>query len=103
MSMFIVPITQMNPLEPMMLERAQAQAGAGTELPFADVLRGAIEETQAAKEVSSKDSYDLAMGNTDNLPQIMINSARYNTALEMTGQLVSRVVSTYNQIMQMQV
>jgi flagellar hook-basal body complex protein FliE len=52
---------------------------------------------------SSQDSYDLAMGNTDNLEQIMINSAKLNTTMQLATTITSKVVSTYKEILSMQI
>ncbi len=72
-------------------------------LPFADVLQNAVQTLQEQQQKSDEDAYNLAIGNTDNLAGLMIQSAKLETALTMTVQLTSRAVNAYKEIMQMQV
>lgn len=104
--MIITPLTRMTPVETLeRIGESQQQAGMGSssQVPFADMLKDAMSQYQEAKEISDQDSYDLAMGNTDNIASVMIHSLQTSTAMEMTVQLASRAVSTYKEIMQMQV
>ena len=58
----------------------------------------------ALYEVKNRDdAYDLAMGRTDDLAAISINSAKAAVALEMTVQVASRAVTAYKEILQMQI
>lgn len=101
--MYIVPITRMQPMEPMFETSAAAQAAQGAATPFSDVLSNAIGEMKQAQAAADQDAYDLSMGRVDNLAQVMINSARLSTAVEMTTQLTTRAVTAYREVMQMQV
>lgn len=110
MANFIQPISSIQPLQPLESlkfqgsnEASEASGSMLNRLPFANYLRDAVSNLQETERVSDRDAYNLAMGNTDDLSQVMINSAKYATALEYTVQLSSRVVSAYKEIMQMQV
>jgi len=72
-------------------------------IPFADTLQTAIEELRQIQEVTQQDAFDLAMGTTSDLHSIMINSAMQTTLVETAVQLTSRAVSSYKEIMQMQI
>ena len=71
--------------------------------PFADVMKSAVENLTQAQQVAAQDSYDLAMGDTSNLHSIIIHAAQETTAVETVVQLTSRAVSSYKEIMQMQI
>lgn len=102
--MFIVPITGMAPMASILGDKQGAgQSGSGVQLPFADVFKDAVRNVEETKKVSDKDAYELAMGKTDNLPAVMINSVRASTAVELCVQLTGRAVSAYKEIMQTQV
>lgn len=100
--MFIVPITPMNPVgsleQAASTEKPQSQGGS-----FANVLSDAVRTLQETQAQSQQDGYDLAMGSTDNLAALMINSAKAETAMTMAVQLTTRAVNSYKEIMQMQV
>ncbi len=101
--MFIVPISPMKPLESILSTEA---SGKLNEQPkssaFSDVLKGAIENLRETQSQSSEDAYNLAVGDMDNLAQLMINSAKAEAALTMAVQVTSRAVNTYKEIVQMQ-
>lgn len=105
--MFIVPITKMQPIGA--IDGMGSMAGAGeasqstSTVPFANFLKEAIDTTNELQAVSKQDAYDLAMGRIDNLPQMMINSSKATTAMELTVQITSKVINAYNQIMQTQI
>jgi flagellar hook-basal body complex protein FliE len=103
--MFIVPISQMPPVSS--LQEASkinpASAPAYAEIPFSDVFKDAVGNLQESQKTSAEDALDLALGNSDDLHTVMINSEIAATALELTVQLKSRAVNAYNEIMRMQV
>ncbi len=102
MAFFIQSISPLQTLD----MNAQAQAAGstgGASLPFSGVLKDAVSNLQQAEQVANQDAYDLALGNTDDLSGLMINSTKYTTALEFTVQLSTRIVNAYKEVMQMQV
>ncbi len=100
--MFIEPIS---PIVKMNFDAAKqvTEKNNHAALPFSGILKEAIQNLEQTQEVANQDSYDLAMGNVDDLSQLMINSTKQATALEFTVQLSTRVVNAYKEIMQMQV
>lgn len=94
-------MTTISPIAENMALSGAPQTGNG--IPFADVLGDAINNARETQAVSNNDAYELAMGTSDNLAAVMINSAKAATAVEMAVQLTNRAVSAYKEIMQMQV
>ncbi len=103
--MFIVPISQMPSISEIQQSKAATQAtNKNTKnIPFADMLANAMREANEAQAIASQDSYELAMGKTDDLHNVMINAAKARTALEFTVELTSRAVNAYNEILRMQI
>ncbi len=97
--MFIVPLSSLQQITPLENTSAIPQGKSSFSNVFEEALKNA-KETQA---ISDQDSVKLALGQTDNLSEIMINSAKAATAMQMTVELTSRAVSSYKEIMQMQV
>lgn len=101
--MFIVPLSSnITPLQSISktgnaaaAQTAQADAGSS----FKSILDDAIE----AQNIAKQDGYDLAMNNTEDIATVMINSLRATTALQTVTQLTSRAISSYKEIMQMQI
>ncbi|WP_312643770.1 flagellar hook-basal body complex protein FliE [Hydrogenoanaerobacterium sp.] len=102
--MFIVPISQMPAIAP--IEKSAVQAArpeANTGMPFKQIFEEAVDNLRETQAQSNEDAYRLAMGQADDLHNIMINSEKAATALELTVQLTSRAVAAYNEIMRMQI
>ncbi|MEM1485251.1 flagellar hook-basal body complex protein FliE [Oscillospiraceae bacterium PP1C4] len=100
--MVIVPISSMNPMTSITQSGLDVSKSSGG-VPFSDILENALKDVRETQEVAKQDSYELAMGTSDNLAGVMINSAKAATAIEMAVQLTTRAVSAYKEIMQMQV
>ncbi len=103
MSTFIDP----NFIVPMEIESKISQqnvinAQSPSDIPFQNLLTDLINETTNAMEVSEIDSYNLAMGEVDNLAQVQINSLKASTMLQTTVQVTTRAVNAYKEIMSMQ-
>lgn len=107
--MFIVPLTEMssiNPLESISKikpSEINMNNDNDKEESFSDTLKNAINGVKELEMKSQQDSYDLAMGKTDDLEGIMIQSAKATTAIEVTTQIVTRAVNSYKEIIQMQI
>ncbi len=102
MSSFFTPI---QPIKPMVFSDEKIENSGKTEsaVPFANMLRDAINEYETLSEATEQDANALAMGEADNLAQIQINSMKAQAALQTTVQLTSRAVNAYKEIMQIQV
>ncbi len=105
-SMFIVP---MNRLERM----GGMRTGEGEAAPqqqnlsggsFAQMFHESLKTLEQAQQVADEDALDLALGaNGADLHTIMINAAVLESAVKTTVQLTSRAVTSYKEIMSMQV
>lgn len=100
--MNVTAISEIVPLESIFktdngteLEKNQTQS-------FADTLKSAIDGVKQMENESKQASYDLALGKTDDLESVMIQSAKASTAIEVTTQIVTRAVNAYKEITQMQ-
>lgn len=98
----MISITPLVPFSTIGASQAQPQSSF-SKMPFANVLSDAIGNLQATQAQSNVDSYNLALGNTDDLTGIMINNTKNIVAVEFTTQLASRIVSAYKEIMNLNV
>lgn len=99
--MFIIPMSNLPQLST--LESKNQSAVTPTAGDFADVFKDAVNSTKNLQSIADQDSVNLALGNVDNLAQVMINSAKASTAVSLTVDIASRAVTAYKEIMQMQV
>jgi len=95
---------QVSSIQPMTFSKISGvEKGSGSSTPFVNVLKEAADEYTSLQKIADADSEALALGDADNLAQIQINSLKAEAALQTTVQLTSRVVSTYKEIMQMNI
>ena len=81
----------------------QTETATGASSPFLNVLKNAVDEYTTLQQKTDENNNALALGETDNLAQIQIDSMKAETALQTTVQLTSRVISAYKEIMQMNI
>lgn len=102
MSSFITAIPQIKPV--VNFEEKNSNSGkVESSIPFANMLSDAIKDYETSQQVADQDSNALAMGESDNIAQVQIDSLKAETSLQITAQLTSKMVSAYKEIMQMQV
>lgn len=102
MSSFITAIQQIKP-NVFSDEKSESSGSVKDGIPFANMLSDAIKDYETSQKTADDETNELAMGNSDNLAQVQIDSMKAQTALQTTVQLTSRMVTAYKDIMQMQV
>jgi flagellar hook-basal body complex protein FliE len=72
-------------------------------LPFENVFKQALKEVEETQAVKTQDSYDLAVGDVDDLGQVMINSEKAEIAVQMLVQMRNKILDAYSEIMRMNI
>lgn len=99
--MFIVPISELPSVLPTSeSNKVSASTTAGSR--FENVLKSAMENLNDVQNTSDKDSIDLALGRSDDLHSIQINTMKATAAIELTASVTSKVLSAYKEIIGMQ-
>ena len=102
--MAIEATTFIKPIEKLgTVGKTEKTNGSNPTTSFEQTLKDKIQEVRDLEEESKQLSYDLAMGKTDDLTSVMIQSAKAQTALELTVQVTTRAVNAYKEIMQMNI
>ena len=99
--MNIIPISSMSVLTPS--ARGTGMSEAANNLPFKGILQQAIRDAEETQIVKEQDSHALALGETDDIAGIMINSEKAEIAIQMLVQLRNKVMDAYTEIMRMNV
>lgn len=74
--------------------------GAGS---FQNVLRDAINETNALQKSADVKVQELATGKTTNIPEVMMQVEKADIALRLMTQVRNKIIDAYHDIMKMQV
>ncbi len=99
--MFIVPISELQPIIPA-TENNKLSGQSGPGASFEHVLKNAMQNLDEVQSAADKDAVDLALGRTDNLHNVQINTMKATAAIELTASITSKVLSAYQQIINMQ-
>lgn len=99
--MFIVPISQLPSISPV-TESAKVSESASIGSSFENVLNSAIQRLEDVQSISDNDSIDLALGRSDDLHSIQINTMKATAAIELTASITSKVLSAYKEILNLQ-
>ena len=96
--MFIVPISELQPI----VTASETEKVKKSSSNFDNVLKNAINELENVQTASDKDSIDLALGRSDDLHGIQINTMKATAAIELTTAVTSKVLNAYKEIINMQ-
>ncbi len=70
---------------------------------FADTLRGVLGEVNRMQVESDLATNDMLSGNMENLHQVMIKAEEAQLSLQLTVQVVNKVLQAYQEIARMQI
>ncbi len=104
MSVIINPdsIKNLNPNDILKSEEniAGAQKGKGS---FGDTLLNSINKVNDLQISADSSAENIATGKSSNIHQAMINIEKANDSFELMMQVRNKIITAYNQIMNMQV
>lgn len=70
---------------------------------FKNVLRDAINETNALQKNADVKVQELATGKTTNIPEVMMQVEKADIALRLMTQVRNKIIDAYQEVMKMQV
>ncbi len=99
--MFIVPISELQPIASI-TEKNSVSTAPVSGKSFDSILKNAVKNLEEVQATADKDAIDLALGRSDDLHTIQINSMKASAAIELTTAVTSKVLSAYKEITNMQ-
>ena len=89
------------------VEMTSAAAGgslaSASDSPFANVVGNLLKDVQNQQLHMDTQIQDLALGKADNLHQVVVNVAQTDLMFRMLMEVRDRLVSSYQEIMRMQI
>lgn len=68
---------------------------------FAQIFNGLVQQADEQYNAANEGTQSLLSGETDNLAQVMIDSAKAESSLNMLIQIRNKVLDAYNEVMRM--
>ena len=82
-----------------------ASAGAATgggKLPFADLIKGLVQETNGQQAQVEDSVKQLVTGETDSIHDVVLTASQADLAFRLVMEVRDRLLSSYQEIMRMQ-
>jgi flagellar hook-basal body complex protein FliE len=83
--------------------KKQAKSPGEAQASFADALKSALNNVNDLQNLSDKKTEALALGQINDLHDVMITAQKASVTLEATVEIQRKVIDAYNEIMRMQV
>ena len=96
--MFIEPI---NPIKGIQVDELNKVKEKNSDISFKSIFDTAIDNYKNAEAEVDKDIYQLSVGETDDLHNLMINTQKAQISLDLLIQLRNKALDAYNEIMRM--
>ena len=99
----------LNPVTPNSLITHAGQAAAksesanGGELPFADMVRDLIQDTSQQQGLVDQGVKQLVSGEADSIHDVVLAASRADLAFRLVVEIRNKLISSYQEIMRMQV
>lgn len=96
-------VTPVFPIEAITDVAKQAQAAAPQQASFADWLGDQISSTEMKISEAEAEVQKLALGEAENLHQVMIALSKAQTSFELTVQVRNRILESVQELMRMSI
>ena len=78
--------------------------GAAREgLPFTDLLKGMVEETDKQQQVADTGVKQLVTGEAESIHEVVLTTARADLAFRLMMEIRNRLIASYQEVMRMQI
>lgn len=97
----VPPSSGISPLPP----GAQTGIGSarGSDIPFADLLKGLAQDASQQQAKIGESVEQLISGETDSIHDVVMTASRADLAFQFVMEIRNRLISSYEEIMRMQV
>ena len=73
------------------------------DLPFADLVKGLVQQTDQQQILAEKGVQQLVTGETDSIHDVVLTSSRADLAFRLMMEIRNRLIASYQEVMRMQV
>jgi flagellar hook-basal body complex protein FliE len=79
-------------------------SGAAREgLPFTDLLKGIVDETDKQQQIADTGVKQLVTGEAESIHEVVLTTARADLAFRLMMEIRNRLIASYQEVMRMQI
>jgi flagellar hook-basal body complex protein FliE len=75
----------------------------GGDLPFADLVKGLVQQTDQQQKMAQNSVQQLITGETDSIHDVVLTTSRADLAFRLMMEIRNRLIASYQEVMRMQV
>ncbi len=77
--------------------------GAGSEVPFADMVKSLVQQTNQQQQAAEAGVEQLITGETDSIHDVVLATSRADLAFRLMMEIRNRLIASYQEVMRMQI
>lgn len=77
--------------------------GAGGEVPFADMVKGLVQQTDQQQQIAELGVEQLVTGETDSIHDVVLATSKADLAFRLMMEIRNRLIASYQEVMRMQI
>lgn len=78
-------------------------AVAGSDMPFADLVKGLVQDTNQQQHAVHDSVRQLVTGEADSIHDVVLTASRADLAFRLVMEIRNRLIASYQEVMRMQV
>lgn len=82
---------------------SRAGSATGGEVPFADLVKGLMQDTSDQQSSVRQSLEKIVSGETDSIHDVVLTASKADLAFRLVMEIRNRLISSYQEIMRMQV
>jgi len=79
------------------------KSGAGSDVPFADMIKGLVQQTDQQQQVAELGVEQLVTGETDSIHDVVLATSKADLAFRLMMEIRNRLIASYQEVMRMQI
>ncbi len=77
--------------------------GPENEMPFADMIKGLVKQTDDQQQLASSGVQKLVTGEADSIHDVVLTTSRADLAFRLMMEIRNRLIASYQEVMRMQI
>ena len=96
-------LPQTPPITGRELISRDVSVGSGGDVPFADMVKGLVQQTDQQQQIADLGVEQLVTGETDSIHDVVLATSKADLAFRLMMEIRNRLIASYQEVMRMQI